>query len=338
MKEKIRIGIVGAGGNTRNKHIPKLKEIEGVSLEVVCNRSAESSQRVADEFGIPRIAGHWKEVVGDPALDAVVIGTWPYLHAPASIAALEAGKHVLCEARMAMNLAEAKAMQAASEAHPDLVAQLVPSPGTLQWDRFLNRILNEGVVGTLLQVDGFATGGEFIDPEKPLSWREQREYSGLNCMGLGIAYEAMARWVGHAETVQANGRIFVRHRKDADGNLRDIEIPDHLDIFGDLESGACYHLRCSKVTGDCPSKGDFIFYGSEGTLHFNPGRKSCVLYRPDGTSESLEPREEERESWRVEAEFIGAIRGQEEIRLTSFKEGVRYMDFTQRVMEACGMA
>ncbi|MEX2605979.1 MAG: Gfo/Idh/MocA family oxidoreductase [Kiritimatiellia bacterium] len=338
MSKKIRIGVVGAGGNTRRKHIPYLQAIEGVSIEIVCNRSEKSSQQAADEFGIPGIAGHWKDVVSDPDLDAVVIGTWPYVHAPVSIAALEAGKHVLCEARMAMNLAEAEAMLEASEAHPHLVAQVVPSPSTLQWDRFLYRILNEGVIGILLHVDGFATGGAFMDREKPLSWREQREFSGLNCMGLGIAYEAMARWIGHAETVEANGRIFVTQRKDAEGNLRDIKIPDHLDIVGNLESGASYHLLCSKVTGACPTSGEFIFYGSEGTLRFNADKNSCTLHRPDGSSDSLQPREEEREAWRVEAEFIGAICGEEEIRLTPFREGVRYMAFTQRVMEACGMA
>lgn len=336
MSERIRIGIVGAGGNTRKKHIPKLQEIDGVSIEVICNRSPESSQAVADSFGIPRIAGHWKELVADPELDAIVIGTWPYLHAPVSIAALEAGKHVLCEARMAMNLTEAQAMLETSIAHPDLVAQVVPSPFTLKWDRYLSRILREGIIGTLLQVDATSTGG-FIDTEHPITWREQRELSGLNCMGLGIAYEAMARWVGHARTVEANGRIFVEQRPDADGKMHQIEIPDHLDVFGDLESGACYHIRCSKVIGACPTAGQFLLYGSEGTIQFGGPEKSCILHRPDGSTESLTPPEEEQGEWRVEAEFIGAIRGEEEIRLTTFEEGVRYMAFTQSVMEASGM-
>jgi predicted dehydrogenase len=298
MKDSIRIGIVGAGGNTRRKHIPKLQELEGVQIEVVCNRSTASSQAVADEFGIPRIAQHWKDVVADPELDAVVIGTWPYLHAPVTIAALEAGKHVLCEARMAMDLTEAEAMLEASAAHPDLVAQIVPSPGTLPWDRFLARVLREGLIGTLLQVDVYSCGA-FIDTERPINWRDQRELSGMNSMGLGIAYEAMARWVGHAKTVEANGRIFVEQREDEDGKVHDIEIPDHLDVFGDLECGACYHIRCSRVTGACPTAGEFILYGTTGTIRFGGKDKSCTLHRPDGSSESLTPNEGEQEEWRV---------------------------------------
>jgi predicted dehydrogenase len=337
MSTDIRIGFVGAGGNTRRKHIPKLLEQDSVRIEVICNRSATSSQAVADEFNVPRIAEHWKDVVCDPALDAVVIGTWPYMHAPVTLAALEAGKHVLCEARMAMNLTEAQAMLDASRQHPELVAQIVPSPFTLKWDRFLKRSLDEGLIGTLLQVDAYS-GGDFIDTERPLTWREQREFSGLNSMGLGIMYEAMARWVGHAETVEANGRVFVEQRKGEDGKMHNIEIPDHLDVFGDLQSGACYHIRCSRVTGACPTAGQFLLYGSEGTIQFGGPENSCILHRPDGSTESLTPREDEEENWRVEEEFIGAIRGNEKIRLTPFEEGVRYMAFTQRVMEASGMA
>lgn len=72
------------------------------------------------------------------------IGTWPYLHAEATIAALEHGKHVLCEARMACDLAEAQAMDAAAQAHPDLVAQIVPAPFSLDFDATILQMLQSG--------------------------------------------------------------------------------------------------------------------------------------------------------------------------------------------------
>ena len=88
------------GANTRTHHIPNLQRIPGVELVAVANRSLESSARVAEEFGIPRIAASWRDIVEDDDVDAVVIGTWPYLHAPISVTALDKGKHVLTEARM----------------------------------------------------------------------------------------------------------------------------------------------------------------------------------------------------------------------------------------------
>src|ERR1043165_2604707 len=130
MADKIRVGFVGAGGNTRLHHIPKLKKIDGVELVSVSNRTRASSERVAQEFGIARVHDRWQELVKDPGIDAVVIGTWPYMHCPVTLAALEAGKHVLTEARIAMNAAEARQMLAASRAKPNLITQVVPGPPT----------------------------------------------------------------------------------------------------------------------------------------------------------------------------------------------------------------
>src|SRR5262249_37043607 len=130
----IRIGLIGAGANTRSRHIPGLKAVEGVEIVAVCNRRPESSTAAAREFGIPRIHATWEDVARDPEIDAIVIGTWPYLHAPITLAALQAGKHVLTEARMAMNAREAHAMLEAARQHPKLVAQIVPSPFGLTAD------------------------------------------------------------------------------------------------------------------------------------------------------------------------------------------------------------
>ena len=92
MPDTIRIGVVGAGANTRLHHIPKLKKIAGVEIAAVVNRSRASSERAAKELGIPRVHDHWQDLVKDEGIDAVVIGTWPYLHCPITLAALEAGK------------------------------------------------------------------------------------------------------------------------------------------------------------------------------------------------------------------------------------------------------
>src|SRR2546427_2661572 len=106
----IRVGFVGAGKNTRSRHIPGFQKLPGVELIAVANRSRESGERVAREFGIARVHDDWRDVVRAPDVDAVCIGTWPYMHGPVTLAALEHGKHVLCEARMAMDSAEGRRM------------------------------------------------------------------------------------------------------------------------------------------------------------------------------------------------------------------------------------
>ena len=78
---------VAPGANTRAKHIPGLQALLGVEIVGVCNRSRASSERVAKEFGIPKTYDLWTEVVEDPGTTAIVIGTWPHMHARAVLAA-----------------------------------------------------------------------------------------------------------------------------------------------------------------------------------------------------------------------------------------------------------
>ena len=107
MSDIIKVGVVGAGGNTVLKHIPLLQKIDGVEIVSVANRSIKSSSAVASQFEIKNYYDNWVNVVHDPGLDAIVIGTWPYMHKKLTIEALQSGKHVLCEARMCMNADEA---------------------------------------------------------------------------------------------------------------------------------------------------------------------------------------------------------------------------------------
>lgn len=168
----VRVGIVGAGRNTTAKHIPGLQAIDGVEVISVCNRSRASSERVARQFGIPKVYDHWWELVAAADTDAIVIGTWPYMHCPVTLAALAADKHVLCEARMAMNAREAQEMLRASRAKSHLVTQIVPSPMTLHVDKTIQRLIAEGFLGDVLAIEVRATGGgAFLDREAPLHLR-----------------------------------------------------------------------------------------------------------------------------------------------------------------------
>ena len=107
---RVRVGFVGAGANARNAHIPRFKAIDGVEILGVVNSTRHSSERAAREHGIPRVYDEWTQLLDDPDIDAVVIGTWPYMHHPVTLQALAKDKHVLTEARMAMSADEAREM------------------------------------------------------------------------------------------------------------------------------------------------------------------------------------------------------------------------------------
>ena len=328
----LRVGLIGAGANTRNQHIPGLQAIEGVEIVSVCNRTVASGRKVADAFDIPRVCQDWMEVIEDDAVDAVVIGTWPYLHQPATCMALEAGKHVLVEARMAMNAREARDMLATSRLCPHLVTQVVPSPFTFKYDRLLNELIGDGYVGELFAIDVRGAAQAFADPTVPLSWRQDIDLSGLNTLGLGIWYEALARWVGHARKVTALRKVCVKRRPCADGGYATVRIPDHVDVLAEMDCGAQAHLRFSAVMGLAEPEAGVWLYGSEGTLVLDTVHDRLLGgQRGDALLKEIPVPPAKQGAWRVEAEFVNAIRGIEPVRLTTFAEGVKYMEFTEAV-------
>ena len=332
--QTIRVGFVGAGNNTRRHHIPKLAAQPGVELVAVANRSVESGERVAKEFGIGRVHGDWREIVAAADIDAVCIGTWPYTHCEMTVAALERGKHVLCEARMAMNAAEGRRMLDASRRAPQLVAQLVPAPHTLEVDSTIQKLLAEGYVGEVLAVELMGAQGRFAEPEAPLHWRQDVSLSGHNVLNMGIWYEAMMRWLGPARRVTAMTKIAVPRRRDAAGAWHEVRVPDHIDILGALGGGAVAHLRFSAVTALAPSPEAWIF-GSEGTLRLEAdARRLSGGRRGDSELSEIAIPAERRVGWRVEEEFVNAIRGREKITRTHFEDGVRYMEFTDAVAKS----
>ncbi len=334
--EEIRVGIIGAGGNTRQMHIPRLRAIPGVSIVAVCNSSPASSQKAARDLGIPTAHGKWENLVADPGVDAVLIGTWPNMHCPCTVASLEAGKHVLCEARMALNAAEARRMVACSTRHADLVAQVVPAPFSLELDAAVQRFLAEGFIGTVLTADIKGTPGGFIDRESPLHWRQDSRLSGVNVLSLGIWYEMAARWIGHARSVRAMARTFASTRVDpGTGRQVRIEVPDHLDALAEMENGAQMRIQVSAVTGLPPLSMEAWLFGTEGTLRIDAAAKKLFGgRRGDKALAEIEIRAAERVGWRVEEEFIGAVRGQEKVKLTTFEEGALYMQFADAVARA----
>lgn len=334
MPETLRVGVVGAGGNTRLHHIPKLKKIEGVEIVSVANRTRASSERVAQEFGIPRVHERWEALVNDPGIDAVVIGTWPYMHCPITLAALDAGKHVLTEARIAMNAAEARQMLAASRAKPNLVTQVVPGPPTFAADPMMFHLLADGYIGELQSLDLKVPAG-FINRDAPMHWRMDREFSGMNIMSMGIWYESISRWVGPATAVMARTRLAVPYRVDKEtGERRVVTVPDHVEVLADLANGAIARMHWSSVAGLMPGP-EVWLYGSEGTLRLQQlGRDNLVLSggkRGDKELATIEIPADKTYKWRVEEEFVSAIRGQEAVRRTSFADAVSYMDFTEAV-------
>jgi predicted dehydrogenase len=327
MSHPIRLGIVGAGKIVRAEHVPRFRAIDGVEIVAVANRTPASSQQAAAELGIDRNVDDWRALVSDPGVDAVLVGAWPYLHAPVTIAALESGKHVLTEARMAATGAEAREMLRASRAHPDLVAMVVPSSFSLWADATILRLLADGAIGRLrhARVTWHSAG-----PDEPgEAWRWQRRYSGENAMALGIVYEAMARWFGPAMSVTALSRTTQTNASGPAGTS-EIDVPDHViailefpdDVTGTIEMSARTHPLGSNAA---------TFYGTGGTLHVDIAGQAIRVASVGGDWAPVEVRDEDRAGWTAELDFVASIREGRPVTLTDFATGAHYMAVVEAV-------
>jgi len=180
--QNLRIGIIGAGGAATNRHLPALKKISGVETSVIWSRDPDKATAVAAQFGIPATADSWQEITNSSELDAVIIATPPVLHLSATLRALDAGKHVLCQARMARNLGEAQQMLSAAR-KSDLVTALYPPRPGLKGDRVMQRLLHEEqFVGRVheVRVNGMAWFGDGWDA---FIW--DSDVVGVNMLTLG---------------------------------------------------------------------------------------------------------------------------------------------------------
>ena len=330
----IRIGLIGAGANMRKRHLPGFQGIDGVEVVCVANRTTESAEKVAAEYGVANVHAHWTDVAGDPDIDAVCIGTWPNLHAPATCAALRAGKHVLCEARMADSVASAQEMLAVSQ-RCDRVAMLVPSPFGLKGDRVMRELVAGGFLGDVREIYVRGLSASMADPSAPLHWRQRADLSGLNILVLGILNETVQRWFGRTESVAAQTALFTPRRVDAEtGDWRDVDIPDSVAVLARMATGAqcVYHVSGHARHGGGPS---IEAYGSAGTVVYDLAND--VIMAAKSGDDGLRPLPipaEKAGGWRVEEDFIASIRESRPVTLTNFADGLKYMRFTAAVRQS----
>ncbi len=330
-ERKLKIGIVGAGGIVISRHLPNLRQISGVEVVAVANATYDSAKRVCEQY-LPRSTPmkFWADLLALPELDIIWIGTPPQLHCTVTLSALEAGRHVFCQARMATNLAEARQMLSAARNNPHLVTMLCPPPFGLKADLMMRRLLAENTIGPIHHVRLRSFHSQYLDPEAPAHWRQRVELSGLNVLSLGIYAEVLQRWLGPIRSVFARSKTLYSVRQGYE-----IRIPDLVTVLCQFENGAEGVLEFSGVAGFAPP--DAVeMYGSRGSLFHNFATDEICLGRigdPALQPVAIPPEMEGR--WHVEWDFIAAVRSPGSIKPSpTFEEGVAYMRVVQGVADS----
>ena len=273
---------------------------------------------------------NWPELLALPDIDIIWIGTPPVMHSAVTVSALEAGKHVFCQARMSMDLAEAEEMLAASKRYPELVTMLCPPPMGMRADLLVKKLLAEDYIGRPHHVRLQSFASNYLDPGAPPHWRQRIEISGLNVLTLGIYVEVLQRWVGDINGVLARGKIIHPIRQGYE-----VIIPDLLTVLCAFDNGAEGVLEFSGIDALAPSDRVEI-YGSSGTLTYDFG--SDVVQAGKVGDRGLHvvelPAELETE-WRVEEDFLAAVKSKGRVRPhPNFEDGLGYMRVVQAVADS----
>jgi predicted dehydrogenase len=328
---KLRIGIIGAGGIVKRRHLPAFKRRSDVEIVAISNSTYESAEKFCQE-NVPTAVpiANWPDLVALPDIDVVWIGTPPYMHSAVTVSALEAGKHVFCQARMANDRAEAEEMLAASRRFPKQVTMLCPPPYGLRGDRVVKKLLAENFLGQLHTIRLQSFNGNYLNPNAPAHWRQRIEISGLNVMTLGIYVEVLQRWFGDIDGLFARGKILYPDREGYK-----VIIPDTLSVLCHFANGAEGVLEFSGI--HAYATGDRLeVYGSAGTLVYDFTADVIKAGRVgDRALHEVEVPKELAREWTVENDFLDAVKtGDDERPYPSFEDGLRYMRVVQAVADS----
>ena len=261
-RKNLKIGLIGVGGTAQVNHIPALMKVEGLELVALVDRDPEKAQRVAQKFGIPNSGGRIEDLLDREDLDAIDICTPNFLHAPMAIAALEAGKHVLCERPLARSAQEAAAMvKAAKKADRTLMCAV---QHRFRADaQLLRKFVEKGDLGDVfLAKAGWLRQKTEWDSDE---WRRtKRESGGGVVLDLGFHMLDLALWVLGQPKVESVTASVHRSRKG--------EVEDSATCFFRLAGGSTLTLE---LTWGLLMEKDFAYlnlFGSGGAALLNPFR------------------------------------------------------------------
>jgi UDP-N-acetylglucosamine 3-dehydrogenase len=215
--KKLKIGVIGCGSIAQHRHLPEYQVNSNVELVAVCDINQERAIEVAEKYGVLSYTDY-NELLKSGEVDAVSVCTPNYLHAPITIAALEAGLHVLCEKPMATSKEEAEAMIAAAEKSGKTLMighnqRFVPS------HQKARELIANGEAGKIYSFrTAFGHGGpEGWSVDGKESWFFEKEKAFVGAMGdLGVHKTDLLRYILGEEIVEVGSFVETNAKKFAD--------------------------------------------------------------------------------------------------------------------------
>jgi predicted dehydrogenase len=282
MAKTFRVGLIGykfMGRAHSNawRQAPKFFDLKAnVEMHTICGRDADGVNAARAKLGWQYATTDWREVVESPLIDIVDIGTPTFMHAEMAIAALQNGKHVLCEKAMGRDLKECAAMFAAAK-KSKRVHMVCHNYRRIPAIVLAKRMLDEGALGRLHHFRARYAQDRLADPEFPLDWRLQKETSGSGVHSdINSHIIDLARYlVGEFTAVCGIVHTFVPERPRADllargkRQLGKVTAPDSAAFLGWMEGGVMANLEATRYAPGRRNHIEIEINGSKGSVFFD---------------------------------------------------------------------
>ena len=294
MKKRLRVGIAGFGamGKTHAYSIASLPYFYEnlpfcASVHGICTTSAEKSDRICDTLGFEVAYADAYAMIADPDIDVIDICTPNNSHFDIACAALDAGKHVLCEKPFCINETQAQAL-AKKAADKGLVCGVVYNNRHLSAIMRAKQLIDEGALGRILSFSFHYRHDSDIDPARTVGWKQDAEICGAGTLfDLGSHALDLCRYLcGDFASIQGKSQIAFDTHKNADGSLWQTNADEAFYMTATLASGAVGQISVSKLSHGSEDGLEFSIYGTGGAIRFTLAR-SDILYYMDASQPKL---------------------------------------------------
>jgi predicted dehydrogenase len=252
----IKWGLIGCGDISKKRVAPGLRDAENSRLISVNRSDFSKAESFAKEFGADKWIKDWKELVVDKDINAVYIATPVYLHAEQTIAAAEAGKHVLCEKSMALNTNEADKMIDACKAN-NVKLGIAYYRNLYPVVHRIKEIIASAEIGKIVHIQSNNFENFNLKPGEPRYWLLEKEKSGGGpMMDMGChRIEVFTNIIGAVNQVKSFNDNIVFKREVEDSSIAHFK----------FENGATGILTSSHAAKE--AKDTLDIFGSEGSIH-----------------------------------------------------------------------
>lgn len=308
--KKLKVGLIGAGfmGKAHAVAFSNMQKFFWPApalpvFKTICDIESNIAEEAQTRFGFENHTTNWKDIINDPEIDIVSICTPNDCHAEMAIAALNAGKHVICEKPISNSSEGAKAM---AEAAVKAKSKGVVSMCAYQYRRIpaielAKKFIDEGSIGNVMNVRATYLQSWSADPSSPLSWRFQKEIAGAGTLGdIASHVIDIAQFLaGDISQVVSNVKTYINERPiqeggvdllgtvklGADAKKAPVDVDDEDMFLVKFANGA---IGSIEATRNAWGRNNFItveVHGSEGSIYFNYERLNelqvCFAKDPD---------------------------------------------------------